>query len=119
MNLSPVLQKWISQFPKGQIRILKDNKNHGVSRARNKGIRAGCGRWLAFLDSDDEWLNSKLQKQMRYVENHPEHKLVHTNEDLDKAWNKSQSKKKYTKKRGAEFLAIICPCVVSAPPLPL
>lgn len=47
-------------------------ENAGLSAARNKGIKAAKGDWVAFLDSDDEWLPGKLAVQMRAVERHPQ-----------------------------------------------
>lgn len=45
-----------------QIRYIK-TENSGVSAARNRGIREAQGGWIAFLDSDDTWLPSKLERQ--------------------------------------------------------
>ncbi|MDM5264391.1 glycosyltransferase family 2 protein [Sulfurovum sp. XTW-4] len=51
-----------------QIMYLKHEKNAGGSAARNTGIKASHGKYIALLDDDDEWFPQKLQKQISYFE---------------------------------------------------
>jgi hypothetical protein len=44
----------------------------GAAAARNEGVKEATGEYLAFLDDDDEWLPSKLARQLVYLSTHPE-----------------------------------------------
>lgn len=48
------------------IRLI-NKKNGGVSSARNIGVSAAVGEWIAFLDADDIWLPEKLEKQIAEI----------------------------------------------------
>ncbi|MBU0967494.1 MAG: glycosyltransferase family 2 protein [Proteobacteria bacterium] len=52
--------------------------NGGPAKARNKGINAATGEFIAFLDADDVWLPSKLKKQIDYLVTHRETGLVYS-----------------------------------------
>jgi glycosyltransferase involved in cell wall biosynthesis len=51
----------------GRIRVLRVD-NGGVARARNLGAKGATTRWLAFLDADDVWLPTRLERQLQGAE---------------------------------------------------
>ncbi len=52
-------------------------KNGGAAYARNVGIRMAAGEWIAFQDSDDVWYPDKIEKQILYMQAHPNYEMVY------------------------------------------
>jgi glycosyltransferase involved in cell wall biosynthesis len=61
----------------GRIKYVKCKKNIGAALARNKGLDLAQGDYIAFQDSDDEWLPQKLEKQIKKFEQNPEADIVY------------------------------------------
>jgi glycosyltransferase involved in cell wall biosynthesis len=55
-------------------------KNQGVSKARNVGIKIAKNDWICFLDSDDIWEKDKLEKQIEFHYKNPDILFSHTDE---------------------------------------
>ena len=51
-----------------RIKLIALDKNEGAAKARNKGIEIATGDYICFLDSDDYWLEDKLDKQVKFME---------------------------------------------------
>nr|WP_304972651.1 glycosyltransferase family A protein [uncultured Schaedlerella sp.] len=62
----------IAGIQDARIRYIALKENQGVAHARNIGIREARYDYIAFLDSDDEWLLDKLELQMRLFQNSTE-----------------------------------------------
>ena len=52
----------------GRVKLLRQERNEGPGAARNRGIEAASGRYIAFIDSDDLWFPQKLERQLAFME---------------------------------------------------
>jgi glycosyltransferase involved in cell wall biosynthesis len=57
----------IEALDDARIRVIALAESVGGSDARNTGVRESKGKWIAFLDDDDEWLPEKTEKQTREI----------------------------------------------------
>ena len=51
-----------------RIKLYQNHRNSGAAVSRNYALREAKGRWIAFLDSDDLWEPTKLEKQVKFME---------------------------------------------------
>lgn len=63
------IKEMILSLDDNRIKYIQHPKNMGACAARNTGIKESKGEYLAFLDDDDEWLPSKLEKQIKLMSN--------------------------------------------------
>lgn len=57
----------IKSFNDDRIKLFINEKNSGAAVSRNKALREAKGKWIAFLDSDDIWHPTKLEKQLTFM----------------------------------------------------
>lgn len=99
-----------SRYP--QIRLLQQS-NQGVSSARNAGIRQASFEWIALLDSDDEWLPNKLEKQIEALTDNADFKFVHADEIWIRNGVRVNPMNKHKKYGGQIFLHCLPLCCIS------
>jgi glycosyltransferase involved in cell wall biosynthesis len=54
----------VDAFSDDRLKYIRSDVNKGISEARNNGIKNSKGRYVAFLDSDDEWFDKKIEMQL-------------------------------------------------------
>ncbi len=86
--------------------------NQGVAAARNLGIHRSHGDWIALLDSDDEWLPDKLEKQLAFLRENPEISLIHTGEIWIRNGVRVNAPKSYQKYGGDVFEKSLPVCMI-------
>ena len=92
--------------------------NTGVSAARNAGIRlhdtlGADSEWIALLDSDDEWLPDKLERQLQAWHREPRHRLIHCDEIWVRNGRRVNPMNKHRKYGGHIFNHCLPLCTIS------
>jgi len=79
IDMTPILETYFRDDPR--VKYIKIDHSGLPGFVRNRGVDISLGKYLAFLDSDDLWMDSKLEKQIRFLENNSAYRVVHTRED--------------------------------------
>ena len=88
-------------------------QNKGVSSARNTGIQAASGDWIALLDSDDRWQPDKLEQQCEHLRARPDYKICHSDEIWIRNGKRVNPMKKHAKQGGHIFRHCLPLCAIS------
>jgi glycosyltransferase involved in cell wall biosynthesis len=92
--------------------VIHRHENRGVSAARNFAVTKSTHEWISFLDSDDEWLPNKLEKQISFLKENPQCQFLHAEEIWIRNGVRVNPKVKHNKgpidlfKRSLEFCLI-------------
>ena len=78
-NTKSLIKKF--QKTEKRIKLFQLNENSGAAVARNKAIKEAKGTFIAFLDSDDNWLPKKLELQLEFMISN-NYNLTHTSYEL-------------------------------------
>ena len=95
-----------------QVNLIQQG-NQGVSAARNRGIEAARYEWIALLDSDDSWLEHKIERIREAHRQHPEFVLYHSDEIWIRNGNRVNPMNKHQKCGGWVFDQCLPLCVIS------
>ena len=105
-----ILTEYKQMYP--QLITIYAQENKGVSAARNLGIARASGEYIAFIDSDDLWISSKLSQQLQFMEEN-DLKICQTDERWVRNGRFVNPMKKHQKRSGKIFYDCLQLCLVS------
>lgn len=104
--------EWLEQVASGSLQVFR-HPNRGPAAARNEGVSRACGKWIAFLDSDDLWRKEKLKTQVKFLTENPEYKICQTEEIWIRNGVRVNPHKKHQKPSGWIFEKCLPLCLIS------
>jgi glycosyltransferase involved in cell wall biosynthesis len=88
-------------------------ENRGVAAARNTGVAKATAPLIAFLDSDDLWLPHKLDRQMAFMDAHPDCAIAQTEEIWMRGGRRVNPGVRHRKRAGDIFAESLRTCLIS------
>lgn len=67
------LEKVIGQIKDNRVVLIRQDKHVNGAKARNEGVKASHGEFVAFLDDDDEWWPDKIERQLLILDENPDY----------------------------------------------
>jgi glycosyltransferase involved in cell wall biosynthesis len=96
-----------------RIKVIRHDKNMGVSASRNSGIKIAKGEYIALLDSDDYWLPEKFEVQIAFFKARPDALICQARELWIRHGKRVNPGKKHLKPSGDIFIPSLKLCLVS------
>ena len=97
----------VKSYNDSRIIYVRNETNCSAAKSRNIGIAKSTGRFISFLDSDDEWLPSKLSSELKLLEENPECAAVSFNQIFIDDKNKKIINRKRILRRQAQTTPVI------------
>lgn len=106
------IESVIKGFKNRDIKLLRQT-NKGVSAARNAGVNKAKNQWIAFLDSDDYWLPSKVERQVDFHKRNNDVLISQTDEIWIRNGKRINPKDYHKKINGKIFSSSLSRCLIS------
>ncbi len=88
----------IESYTDDRIKVIKNEQNLGITKSLNRGLAVAKGEFVARMDADDISLKNRFEKQVQFLESHPDHIVCGTGVELIGDWQSKHSNKTICRK---------------------